>query len=139
MDRQELKEVGLKVTTPRIKILAILEQAKNRHMSAEDVYKALLEGQEEIGLATIYRVLTQFQVAGLVKRHYFEGGHSVFELNHGEHHDHLVCIQCGTIAEFMDDEIEARQQVITKAAGFEITDHSLNIYGICKVCSTKSL
>lgn len=134
MDRQELKEVGLKVTNPRMKVLAVLEQTRYRHMSAEDVHKALLEQKEEIGLATVYRVLTQFQEAGIVKRHNFEGGYSVFELNQGGHHDHLVCIKCGKIVEFYDELIEARQQAIAQQAKFQITDHSLNIYGICAQC-----
>lgn len=135
MDKQELKEVGLKVTNPRMKILAILEQASNRHMNAEEIHKRLLANQEEIGLATVYRVLTQFHEAGIVKRHNFEGGHSVFELNNGSHHDHLVCIKCGRIAEFIDDIIEARQKAIAEKANFQITDHSLNIYGICGKCN----
>lgn len=135
MDRQELKEVGLKVTHPRMKVLAILEHAKNPHLSAEEIHNTLVENKEEIGLATVYRVLTQFHEAGIVKRHNFENGHSVFELNQGEHHDHLVCIKCGRIEEFIDEVIEARQKSIAQKANFQITDHSLNIYGICGACN----
>jgi len=135
VERHELKEVGLKVTNPRMKVLAILEQASKHHLSAEEIHKALQDNREEIGLATVYRVLTQFQEAGIVKRHNFEGGHSVFELNNGEHHDHLVCIKCGKIEEFVDEIIERRQKNIAAQAGFQITNHSLNIYGICASCS----
>jgi Fur family ferric uptake transcriptional regulator len=134
MDNQELKRVGLKVTLPRLKILEILENADNHHMSAEDVYRILLESQQDIGLATVYRVLTQFESAGLVTRHNFENGYSVFELNEGEHHDHLVCAKCGRVDEFFDNIIETRQQEIAKAADFTITDHNLTIYGICSGC-----
>jgi len=134
MDNENLKKAGLKVTAPRLRILEIMEQAKDHHMSAEDIYKLLLDSGEEIGLATVYRVLTQFEEAGLVIRHYFEGGQSVFELDDGHHHDHLVCIKCGKVEEFIDDVIEKRQQEIAKKAGFKITDHSLNIYGVCKQC-----
>jgi Fur family transcriptional regulator, ferric uptake regulator len=134
VDNANLKKVGLKVTLPRLKILEILENAKEHHLSAEDVYRILLESNEDIGLATVYRVLTQFEEAGLVIRHNFEGGHSVFELDHGEHHDHLVCVKCGKVEEFVDTIIEQRQQDIAKQAGYAITDHSLNIYGICVGC-----
>lgn len=103
-------------------------------MRAEDVYKCLLEGNEDIGLATVYRVLTQFEQAGLVARHHFEGGHSVFELDQGEHHDHMLCVKCGRVDEFLDDTIEERQKVIAKKAGYKITDHSLYIYGVCPDC-----
>lgn len=137
MDNESLKKVGLKITVPRIKILQILENAKTHHLSAEDVYRILLESNDDIGLATVYRVLTQFEAAGLVKRHNFEGGHSIFELDHGEHHDHMVCVRCGRVEEFVDDIIEARQQEIAEKAGFTITDHSLNIYGICSSCRTE--
>lgn len=135
MDNSNLKKAGLKVTLPRVKILQILENAKDHHMSAEDVYRILLESSEDIGLATVYRVLTQFEEAGLVVRHNFEGGHSVFELDHGKHHDHLVCIKCGSVEEFVDSVIEERQQFVAKKAGYTITDHSLNIYGICAQCN----
>ncbi len=135
MESQDLRKAGLKVTLPRMKILELLESnTTSRHMSAEDVYKALLEGGEDIGLATVYRVLTQFESAGLVTRHHFEGGHSVFELNEGHHHDHIVCVKCGQVDEFMDETIEQRQKAIAQKAGYEITDHSLYIYGICAKC-----
>ena len=137
MESQDLKNVGLKATLPRIKILHFLEQSKIRHMSAEDVYKALLESGEEVGLATGYRVLTQFEQAGLVSRHHFEGGQSVFELNEGKHHDHILCIKCGKVDEFVDKVIEERQQNIAREKGYEMTDHSLYIYGICKDCQQK--
>ena len=114
-----------------MKILEILETNETRHMSAEDVYKLLLEAQEDIGLATVYRVLTQFEAAGLVTRHHFEGGHSVFELNEGHHHDHIVCVQCGKVSEFLDATIEQCQERVATKAGFRIRDHSLIIYGEC--------
>ena len=136
MDNTELRKAGLKVTLPRLKILEILEDAKKRHMSAEDVYKALIAGGDDIGLATVYRVLTQFEAAGLVVRHNFEGGHSVFELSQGEHHDHLVCVKCGGVEEFYDEMIEERQEAVAQEKGFEMTDHALNIYGICKSCQS---
>lgn len=134
VDNANLKKAGLKITLPRIKILEILEQAKEHHLSAEDIYRILLDSNKEIGLATVYRVLTQFEEAGLVKRHHFEGGQSVFELDLGTHHDHLVCVKCARVEEFVDEVIEERQQEIAKQAGYLITDHSLNIYGICKKC-----
>ena len=137
MDNSNLKKAGLKITVPRLKILEIMEKAKDHHMSAEDIYRILLESGEEIGLATVYRVLTQFQEAGLLIRHNFEGGQSVFELDSGEHHDHLVCVKCGRVEEFVDNIIEKRQQEIAKSAGYTITDHSLNIYGICGKCQKK--
>lgn len=134
MESQDLRKAGLKVTLPRLKVLEILEKSEQRHMSAEDVYKALLEMGEEIGLATVYRVLTQFEDAGLVSRLSIDGGHAVFELEDGAHHDHLLCVRCNRIEEFTDDVIEERQQVIAAEKGFEMTDHSLYIYGICKGC-----
>jgi Fur family transcriptional regulator, ferric uptake regulator len=134
VENQELRNAGLKVTLPRVKILEILERSNPRHMSAEDMYKALLDSGEDIGLATVYRVLTQFETAGLVTRHHFEGGHSVFELNQGMHHDHIVCVKCGRVDEFMDSEIEKRQRQIAVSKGYEITDHSLYLYGICSNC-----
>lgn len=137
MNNSDLKKVGLKVTVPRMKILHILEQAGEHHFSAEEVYRVLLESGEDIGLATVYRVLTQFEEAGLVIRHNFSEGHSVFELDHGEHHDHLVCVKCSRVEEFVDTVIEERQQYVAKQAGYTITDHSLNIYGICKNCQKK--
>ena len=132
---QELRKVGLKVTLPRLKILEILANTARRHLSAEDVYRALLDAGEEVGVATVYRVLTQFEVAGLIKRHNFEEGHSVFELDSGEHHDHLVCVKCGRVQEFVDEVIEKRQAEIAEQAGLKITDHNLTIYGFCSKCS----
>jgi Fur family ferric uptake transcriptional regulator len=117
-----------------MKILDILEHTSSRHQSAEDVYKALLDTGEDIGLATVYRVLTQFEAAGLVTRHHFEGGHSVFELNEGSHHDHIVCVKCGQVDEFIDETIEKRQKAIAADLGYELTDHCLYMYGICKKC-----
>jgi len=137
MVNQELKKAGLKATLPRIKILEILENTEMRHLSAEDVYKALLESGEDVGLATVYRVLTQFEAAGLVFRHNFEGGHSVFELNEGHHHDHILCIKCGRVDEFVDDTIEQRQRDIANKHGYVMTDHSLTIQGVCPDCKKK--
>ncbi|MGD8570697.1 MAG: ferric iron uptake transcriptional regulator [Gammaproteobacteria bacterium] len=137
MNSKDLRDVGLKATLPRVKILEIMERSNVRHLSAEDIYKALLEEGEDVGIATIYRVLTQFESAGLVNRHHFEGGISVFELDHGEHHDHILCIKCGKVEEFVDEVIEQRQKDIAKKAGFSMTDHSLNIYGVCKDCQSK--
>jgi Fur family ferric uptake transcriptional regulator len=134
MGSQELKKAGLKATLPRIKILEILERNDVRHMSAEDVYKALLESGEDVGVATVYRVLTQFEAAGLISRHHFEGGHSVFEMNEGEHHDHILCVKCGRVDEFMDETIESRQRAIAEERGYSMTDHSLYIYGVCAEC-----
>lgn len=131
MENQDLRKAGLKVTLPRMKILEILEQATQQHLSAEDIYRVLLKSDEEIGLATIYRVLTQFEGAGLVMRHHFEGGQAVFELDRGKHHDHLICIKCGKIVEFVNASIEEQQKKIAEEAGFKITDHSLIIYGEC--------
>lgn len=131
MENKDLKRAGLKVTLPRMKILEILENSNNKHMSAEDIYKVLLDLGEEIGLATIYRVLTQFESAGLVIRHHFETGQAVFELESGKHHDHLICVKCGKIVEFLDESIESKQKEIAKKNGFRISDHSLIIYGIC--------
>tara|TARA_B110000977_G_scaffold200104_1_gene289477 strand:+ start:525 stop:953 length:429 start_codon:yes stop_codon:yes gene_type:complete len=133
-ESQDLKDAGLKITLPRIKILQILESSTVHHLSAEDVYKHLLQNDEEIGLATVYRVLTQFESAGLVIRHHFEGGHSVFELSSNDHHDHLVCVKCGLVEEFHDEEIERRQENIARERGFELTDHNLNLYGLCPKC-----
>lgn len=126
--RQELRKAGLKITLPRLKILEILERAKLRHQSAEDIYKELLSSGEDIGLATVYRVLTQFEAAGLVTRHNFEGGHSVFELDDGDHHDHMVCVETGDVIEFVSDEIERLQQDIAEKYGYELIDHSLVLY-----------
>lgn len=131
MEDQEIRNAGLKVTVPRVKILEVLENSGERHVSAEDVYRMLLSAGHEIGLATIYRVLTQFETAGLVERHNFEGGSSVFELNRGQHHDHIICVICGRVEEFVDETIEQRQKEIAERHGFEIGDHSLTIYGRC--------
>lgn len=139
MDHQELKRAGLKATLPRIRILHVLDSNRDRHMSAEDVYRALLEAGEEVGLATVYRVLTQFESAGLVVRHHFEGGQSVFELDQGEHHDHMVCVRCGRIEEFVDEVIEERQRAIAQRSGFTMTDHSLYIYGVCERCASSTV
>lgn len=130
-ESKELKKAGLKVTLPRMRILEVLERAPLRHMSAEDVYKALMAAGDEIGLATVYRVLTQFESAGLVARHNFESGHAVFELDRGDHHDHIVCSDCGHVEEFVDESIERRQRDVAQRAGFVIEDHSLIIYGRC--------
>lgn len=127
-ENNELRKVGLKVTLPRVKILNMLESADNHHMSAEDVYKALLDAGEDVGLATVYRVLTQFESAGLVLRHNFEGGHAVFELAGEEHHDHMVCSKTGAVIEFCDPVIERRQREIAEEHGFELIDHSLTLY-----------
>lgn len=128
LQRQELKKAGLKVTLPRLKILEILESEKQRHLSAEDIYKELVETGEDIGLATVYRVLTQFETAGLVNRHNFEGGHSVFEMDEGVHHDHMVCVETGDVVEFMNEDIERLQREIAKQHGYELIDHSLVLY-----------
>ncbi|MCD1631553.1 MULTISPECIES: ferric iron uptake transcriptional regulator [Marinobacter] len=127
-ENAELRKVGLKVTLPRVKIFNILENAEEHHLSAEDVYKKLLDQGDDVGLATVYRVLTQFEAAGLVLRHNFEGGHAVFEMAGDDHHDHMVCTQTGEVIEFVDDIIEERQQKIAKEHGYEIVDHSLILY-----------
>lgn len=135
METQELRDVGLKVTLPRMKILEIMmRETSEHHLNAEQVYKILLSKNEEIGLATIYRVLTQFEAAGLVTRHHFEGSNSVFELNKGSHHDHVVCVKCGIVDEFTDEIIEDRQKQIAKDLGYDLTDHSLYLYGLCPKC-----
>lgn len=131
METADLKKAGLKVTLPRMKILELLEASSHMHQTAEDIYKALLDAGEEIGLATVYRVLTQFESADLVNRHHFESGQAVFELNQGGHHDHLVCVKCGKVVEFVDETIEERQKQIALDNGFTITEHSLIIYGHC--------
>jgi len=138
LEKQDLKDAGLKVTTPRVKILEVLQEAPVRHMSAEDVYRRLLEAGDEIGLATVYRVLTQFETAGLVTRHNFESGHSVFEIDSGQHHDHIVCVRCGKVEEFVNEIIEKIQYEIAEAAGFDMTDHSLCIYGVCSKCKQEA-
>lgn len=137
MSNQDLRKAGLKITGPRLKILHILETGESRHWSAEGIYKALLEMGDDIALATIYRVLTQFETAGLVVRHHFEGGASFFELDDGKHHDHLVCIHCGSVQEFVDPIIEERQLAIAKEMNFQMSDHHLNIFGLCSQCFSK--
>lgn len=134
MESSDLRNAGLKVTLPRLKILEMLEHSPTRHMSAEDIYRQFLDGQDDIGLATVYRVLTQFESAGLVRRHHFEGGHAVFELERGNHHDHMVCIKCGLVVEFQDEVIEKRQHEKAKELGFSLREHSLIMYGECKSC-----
>jgi Fur family transcriptional regulator, ferric uptake regulator len=132
VEGKDLRKAGLKVTLPRLKILEILENSSTRHLSAEDIYRNLLGSQEDIGLATVYRVLTQFEAAGLVTRHHFEDGMAVFELNQGTHHDHIVCLDCGRVEEFMDSGIEDRQNAVAQRLGFAIRDHSLILYGHCR-------
>ncbi len=134
MESSDLKKAGLKVTLPRMKILEFLEVSPVRHQSAEDIYRALLDEGEEIGLATVYRVLTQFETAGLVERHHFESGQAVFELSEKGHHDHIVCVSCGKVEEFCDEMIEKRQREIAEEKGYEVTDHSLTLYGKCTDC-----
>jgi Fur family ferric uptake transcriptional regulator len=127
----DLRNAGLKATLPRLKIISLFETSKVRHMTAEDVYKQLLTEGLDIGLATVYRVLTQFEQAGLLVRHHFESGKAVFELNEGQHHDHLVCLQCGRVEEFYDAEIEKRQQKVACERGFQIVEHALYLYAEC--------
>ena len=127
----EIKNSGLKATLPRIKILEIFQTAQQRHMTAEDVYKALLDERADIGLATVYRVLTQFEQAGLLSRNHFESGKAIFELNEGHHHDHLVCLTCGFVEEFYDPKIEERQHAIAQERGFQLQEHSLALYANC--------
>ena len=134
MEKTDLKNAGLKVTLPRMKILEYLESSDVRHQSAEDLYKKLIADGEEIGLATVYRVLTQFEAAGLVSRLNFEGGHAVFELNQKGHHDHIVCIKCGKVEEFYDEIIESQQLKVAKEMGYSITEHSMTLYGKCPEC-----
>jgi Fur family transcriptional regulator, ferric uptake regulator len=133
LENQELRKAGLKVTLPRVKIYQILERAgEGDHFSAEDIYKLLIEQGEDVGLATVYRVLTQFETAGLVSRHHFEGGHSVFELASDQQHDHVVCVRCGRVREFSDPELVQRQNAIADKLGFRLTDRTLYLYGLCK-------
>ena len=127
----ELKNTGLKATLPRLKILEIFQTGKQRHMTAEDVFRVLLDERSDVGLATVYRVLTQFEQAGLLNRSNFESGKAVYELNEGQHHDHLVCLDCGKVEVFYDAEIEKRQHAVATVKGFTITDHSLSIYANC--------
>ncbi|MGH6628057.1 MAG: ferric iron uptake transcriptional regulator, partial [Burkholderiaceae bacterium] len=127
----ELKSTGLKATLPRLKILEIFQKGEQRHMTAEDVFRVLLQERSDIGLATVYRVLTQFEQAGILSRSHFESGKAVYELNEGQHHDHLVCLDCGKVEEFYDPEIEKRQQAVAQAKGFTIADHALSLYAHC--------
>ncbi len=133
----ELKASGLKATLPRLKILEIFQNSGVRHLSAEDIYKILLKDNLDVGLATVYRVLTQFEQAGLLQRNHFETGKAMFELNEGSHHDHLVCLNCGLVEEFYDEEIEKRQKIVAEVHGFEIADHALALYGHCRDCPKK--
>jgi Fur family ferric uptake transcriptional regulator len=133
-DQSELKSIGLKATFPRLKILDVFRKAEHRHMSADDVYRLLMTENVDIGLATVYRVLTQFEEAGILLRSQFDGGKSVFELNGGEHHDHLVCTSCGIVEEFHDADIERRQQEIADRHGFTLNEHALSLYGLCPAC-----
>ena len=136
MEKNHLKAAGLKITTPRMRILDLLTTSGARHLSAEEIYQQLYQSDSDISIATIYRVLTQFEAAGLVIRHNFEENHSVFELNHGEHHDHLVCMKCRKVVEFHDQIIEARQEELTRQFGFVMKDHCLTIYGVCQDCQS---
>ncbi|MCB1908053.1 MAG: ferric iron uptake transcriptional regulator [Rhodocyclaceae bacterium] len=129
---QNLKNIGLKATFPRLKILDLFQHAEQRHLTAEDVYRLLMQEGMDIGLATVYRVLTQFEQAGLLERHFFESGKAVFELNEGKHHDHLVCVQCGRVEEFFDAEIERRQQAVAEERGFVVKEHALYLYAECQ-------
>ncbi len=133
----ELKEMGLKATGPRLRILNLFETCEERHLTAEDVYRLLLAEQIDIGLATVYRVLTQFEQAGILTRHHFESGKAVFELSQGGHHDHLVCVKCGDVEEFYDAELEKLQDAIAAKHGFQIQEHELYLYGVCKSCQNK--
>jgi len=127
----ELKSTGLKATLPRLKVLEIFQKGGQRHMSAEDVFRTLLLERSDVGLATVYRVLTQFEQAGILSRSNFEGGKAIFELNEGQHHDHLVCLDCGKVEEFFDAQIEERQHAVAKAKGFTIAEHALSLYAHC--------
>ena len=137
-NQHHLKQAGLKSTHSRRKILSILEDSEPRHLTAEDIFKQAQDDQESISLATVYRVLTQFEEAQLVLKHTFESGSAVYELADGTHHDHLVCLECGTVTEFMDDIIELRQQQVAKQAGFTLCDHHLTLYGLCEKCQPPS-
>ena len=134
MDAEDLKSAGLKVTLPRLKILEVLEKSSNHHMSAEDIYRILMEQHQDVGVATIYRVLTQFEESGIVNKLNFENNQAVYELSNVEHHDHLVCVKCNIIIEFQDGVIEQHQLHIANKYGFQLTDHSLYLYGLCKTC-----
>jgi Fur family transcriptional regulator, ferric uptake regulator len=132
---EELKNTGLKATLPRLKILEIFQKGAQRHMTAEDVFRVLLEERSDVGLATVYRVLTQFEQAAILSRSHFESGKAVYELNEGQHHDHLVCTSCGRVEEFYDAEIEKRQQIVSKGKGWILQDHAMSLYGLCGNCS----
>ena len=134
MDAEDLKSAGLKVTLPRLKILEILEKSSNHHLTVEDIYRVLIEQNKEINVATIYRVLSQFEESGIVNKLNFENNQAIYELSNVEHHDHLVCVKCNKIIEFQDDVIERHQLQIAKKYGFQLTDHSLYLYGLCKTC-----
>ena len=131
---EELKNTGLKATLPRLKILDVFQKGEQRHMTAEDVFRVLLEDRSDVGLATVYRVLTQFEQAGILSRSHFESGKAVYELNEGQHHDHLVCTSCGRVEEFYDAEIEKRQQIVSKGKGWILQDHAMSLYGLCGNC-----
>src|SRR5687767_15626992 len=133
----ELKSTGLKATLPRLKILDVFQKGSQRHMTAEDVFRVLLEERSDIGLANVYRVLTQFEQAGILTRSHFDSGKAVYELNEGTHHDHLVCTSCGRVEEFYDAEIEKRQQVVSKGKGWILQDHAMSLYGLCANCAPK--
>lgn len=134
----ELKNTGLKATLPRLKILEVFQASAQRHMTAEDVFRVLLGDNADIGLATVYRVLTQFEQAGLLHRNHFESGKAVYELNEGQHHDHLICTSCDKVEEFYDPEIEKRQQMVAQQRGWSIQDHSMSLYGLCAACLKKN-
>ncbi|MEH3085356.1 MAG: ferric iron uptake transcriptional regulator [Xylophilus ampelinus] len=134
----ELKNIGLKATLPRLKILEIFQKSAQRHMTAEDVFRVLLEERSDIGLATVYRVLTQFEQASILSRRHFESGKAVYELNEGTHHDHLVCTHCGKVEEFYDAEIERLQQAVAKSMGWLMQDHAMSLYGLCSDCAVKT-
>ncbi|MBI2727688.1 MAG: ferric iron uptake transcriptional regulator [Polaromonas sp.] len=133
----ELKSTGLKATLPRLKILDVFQKSTRRHLTAEDVFRVLLEDRTDIGLATVYRVLTQFEQAGILSRSHFESGKAVYEINEGHHHDHLICTSCGRVEEFYDAEIEKRQQIVAKAKGWILQDHAMSLYGLCSTCAEK--
>jgi len=134
LEVEDIRNAGLKVTQPRMRILEMFENSLMRHMGAEEIYRKLLEDGQDIGLATVYRVLTQFESAGLLTRHHFESGHAVYELSEQQHHDHIVCVRCGKVDEFRNEEIEALQNSIADRAGYKMTDHVLHIYGVCASC-----
>ena len=137
VESTELRKAGLKVTHPRMRILEILDSHSGKHFTAEDIYRELLEHHDDIGLATVYRVLTQFEQAGILERSHFESGKAVYELNEGKHHDHLVCTSCGKVEEFYDAEIERRQQMIAQDKGWILQDHAMSLYGLCGDCASR--